>query len=169
MKLTWENENVLYDVFEKYKNHNSILKIKKHHGDVPGFDFKPNAASYVEKILKKLKINKATGYDHMTPKMIKMCSNELSVTSMELLNYVFQHRRFPDEVKNAEIAPIVKRKDNMKIESYRPISILAVFSKVFESIIAEQLMEHFKNIFNDIWCAYRKKYGCKCACTSKTY
>ncbi len=32
---------------------------------------------------------------------------------------------------------------------------------MFESIIAEQLIEHFKDIFNDMLCAYRKKYGCE--------
>ncbi len=49
----------------------------------------------------------------------------------------------------------------MDKENYRPISILAVFSKVFESIMAKQLMEHFTDIFNDMLCAYRKKYGCE--------
>ncbi len=45
----------------------------------------------------------------------------------------------------------------MNKENYRPISILAVFSKVFETIIAEQLMEYFKNMLNDMLCAYRNK------------
>ncbi len=39
-------------------------------------------------------------------------------------------------------------------DNYRPISILAVFSKVFETKIAEQLMEYFKSIFNEKLCAY---------------
>ncbi len=82
------------------KNHNSILKIKEHHGDVPSFDFKPVTAFHVEKMLKRLKINKPTGYDHMSPRMVKKtCSSELSVTLMELLNYAFKHKRFPDEIK----------------------------------------------------------------------
>ncbi len=57
----------------------------------------------------------------------------------------------------------------MNKENYRPISILAVFSKVFGSIIAEQLMEHFKDIFNDMWCAYRKKYGCEHVLVKRIY
>ncbi len=61
-------------------------------------------------MLKRLKINKATSYDHMPPKMVKLCSNELSVTLMELLNYAFKHKRFPDEMKNAEITLHLKRK-----------------------------------------------------------
>ncbi len=51
-------------------------------------------------------------------------------------------------------------------ENYRHISILTVFSKMFDSIIAEQLMEHFTDIFNDMLCAY--KYGCEHV-LSKTY
>ncbi len=47
----------------------------------------------------------------MPTKMVKMCSNELSVTLMELLNYAFKHKKFQDEMKNAEIAPIFKKKD----------------------------------------------------------
>ncbi len=62
---------------------------------------------------------------------------------------------------NAEITPIFKKKDDMDKENYRPIIILAVFSKVFEPIIAEQLMQHLKDMFNDMLCVYRKKYGCE--------
>ncbi len=62
-------------------------------------------------------------------------------------------------MKKAEISPIFKKKDDMIKGNYRPISILAVFSKVFETIIAEQLMEYFKSIFNEKLCAYRTKYG----------
>ncbi len=43
--------------------------------------------------------------------------------------------------------------------NYTPITILVIFSKVFETIIAEQLMEYIKSIFNEKLCAYRKKYG----------
>ncbi len=43
--------------------------------------------------------------------------------------------------------------------NYRHISILALYSKVFETIIAEQLIEYFKSIFNEKVCAFRKKYS----------
>ncbi len=41
--------------------------------------------------------------------------------------------------------------------NYRPVSILSgFFSKVFETIVAEQLRAYFENIFNNLLCAYRK-------------
>jgi hypothetical protein len=62
-------------------------------------------------------------------------------------------------MKKAEISPIFKKKDDMLKDNYRPISILSVFSKVFETIVADQLMAYYRTIFNDMLCAYRKKYG----------
>ncbi len=41
------------------------------------------------------------------------------------------------------------------------VSILVVLSKVFESIIADQLINYFNPIFNVMLCAYRKRYGCE--------
>ncbi len=36
--------------------------------------------AYVKNILHKLDMNKATGYDQIPPKMVKLCSIELSKT-----------------------------------------------------------------------------------------
>ncbi len=44
-------------------------------------------------------------------------------------------------------------------DNFRKISLLEIFSKVFETIVAEQLMEYFKDIFDPMLCGYRKKYG----------
>ncbi len=42
-----------------------------------------------------------------------------------------------------------------------PSVFYLVFLQVFEIIIAEQLMDFFSLIFNDIMCVYRKTYGCE--------
>ncbi len=52
-----------------------------------------------------------------------------------------------------------KKKDDMIKDKYRPISLLEIFSKVFETIVAEQLMEYFNDIFDPMLCVYRKKYS----------
>ncbi len=59
---------------------------------------------------------------------------------MELLNYAFKNKRFPDVMKHAEITPLFKKKKYINKQKDRPISIAAVYSHVSESIIAKQLM-----------------------------
>ncbi len=76
--------------------------------------------------------------------MVKICTEELSVTLTKLVNYAFRNNRFPDDMKRAEISPIFKKNDDMLKDNCRPISILSIFSKVFETIVADQLMEYFK-------------------------
>ena len=159
--IDMSEKDFLYNIVDRHKDHKSILAIKNNHKDLSIFDFKPVDATYVEKILDKLKINKATGYDQIPPKIVKMCSSELSVTLMELVNHAFKGKRFPHDMKKAEISPIFKKNDDMTKNNYRPVSILAVFAKVFETIITNQLTDYFKYIFNDMLCAYRKRYGCE--------
>ena len=59
----------------------------------------------------------------------------------------------------AKIIPIYKSEDRKKCENYRPISILPVISKVFESEIFSQLYEHL----SDRQCGFRPKYGTNAA------
>ncbi len=61
-------------------------------------------------------------------------------------------------MKKAEISPNFKKKDMIK-DNYRLVSLLEIFSKVFETTVAEQLMEYFKDIFDSMICAYRRKHG----------
>ncbi len=103
----------LYDTIEKYTNHNSIKTILEQHKCNETFEFKQVDIDYVYKLLCKLNIHKATGYANVSPKMVKICAEELSVTLTELVNYAFNKNRFPDDMKRAEISPIFKKNDDM--------------------------------------------------------
>jgi hypothetical protein len=151
----------LSSTFEKHCDHKSVKVILKNIKHGKSFNFKEVDSMYVKKLLCNLKVNKSTGYDNVPPKMVKICADELAIPITELLNSAFKNKQFPDDLKRAEISPIFKKDDDMMKEKYRPVSILSVFSKVFETIIANQLMEFFKDIFNDMLCAYRKKYSCE--------
>ena len=49
---------------------------------------------------------------------------------------------FPDRLKFSEVKPIYKKVDKTLITNYRPISLLPVFSKIFEKIIYKSLYHH---------------------------
>ncbi len=100
----------LINIIDRHKNHKSILAIKEHHKDVPGFDFKPVKVEHVENLLHKFDMIKATGYDQIPPKMVKLYSKELSETLTELVNNAFKQNIFPDDMSRAEVIPIFKKK-----------------------------------------------------------
>jgi len=49
---------------------------------------------------------------------------------------------FPDRLKFSEIKPMYKKGDKTLIANYRPISLLPVFSKIFEKVIYKRLCYH---------------------------
>ena len=49
-----------------------------------------------------------------------------------IINRSFEQGVFPDSLKTAQVTPDHKKEDTLTISNYRPISLLSVFSKVFE-------------------------------------
>ena len=125
------------------------------------FCFKNLSKDKVKKYLHQIKTKKATGYDNIPPKLAQMCSDELSTAFTGMINDCFVNNIFPDDMKRAEIVPLFKKCNDMEKNNYRPVSILTTFDKVFETVIAEQLIEHFNSLFCKMLCAYRKKHGCE--------
>ena len=89
-----------------------------------------------------------------------MCDEEMCLILSDIINKCFHDNIFPDDMKKAEICPLFKKADDMEKNNYRPVSILTTFDKIFETIIAKQLIEYFDSLFNKMLCAYRKKYAC---------
>lgn len=67
---------------------------------------------------------------------------------------------FPDILKYADVSPVYKKSDNLMKDNYRPISVLTSTSKIFESIMCDQMRVHFKTLLSIWLAAYRTKYSC---------
>ena len=63
---------------EKFKNHPSILRIKKTVKNVSCFSFNAVSCDHIVKNLSKLNVKKGAGYDRITPKVMKIAANTLS-------------------------------------------------------------------------------------------
>ena len=67
---------------------------------------------------------------------------------------------FPDATKFADVSPVDKGTDNKNIISnFRSVSVLSVFSKIFEAVIKNQLALYLENIFSPFLSAYRESYN----------
>ena len=68
---------------------------------------------------------------------------------------------FPDSLKKAQVTPLHKKNDPLSKTNYRPVSVLPVFSKIFEKVFETQLSDCFDTIFNPFLCAFRRGHGCQ--------
>ena len=83
-------------------------------------------------------------YRYFSPRVLKLVCNQISPLLTHLFNKCIHDGYFPDELKIAKIIPLYKNKGQINdICNYRPISMLSVFSKIFEKLIQKQLTDFF--------------------------
>ena len=102
--------------------------------------FRPVSPEEVGKLCRDLDPSKGPGFDSIAPAMIRHVSDQMSVPLSRLINACIQAGYFPDFWKVARVTPIFKAGDPTSFGNYRPISVLPVFSKIFERIIQERLV-----------------------------
>ena len=61
------------------------------------------------------------------------------------INLSIERGCFLEELKLAEVSPILKKKDDLDKENYRPVSVLPHVSKVFERIMYHQTNDYMKD------------------------
>ena len=155
-----EDGDHLVKLLHKHSEHPSVKAIKGLELENE-FDFKVVTRKHVKQTLKKINPHKATGCDQLPGKTIKACSEELTDVICSVVNDSICSHVVPDDLKKAEISPVYKKKNDMHKDNYRPVSILNVIAKVYETILADQLYAYFEQIFFRMLSAYRKKYGCE--------
>lgn len=99
--------------------------------------------------LKKLDIHKASGPDGIPGVFIKRCARVLALPLKLIFNRSLETGTFPTEWKKARVVPVYKKEDVANVANYRPISMLSIFGKVFESLVCPILVEHTKNLVSD--------------------
>ena len=95
-------------------------------------------------ILKSLYANKAHGHDDILIMMLKLYQKSILKPLKLIFENCLRTRLFPDQLKKANAVPIHKKGDKQLIENYRPVSLLSVCGKVFESLIFNSLFNYLK-------------------------
>ena len=65
----------------------------------------------------------------------------------------------PDSLKLANITPVHKKDETTDKENYRPVSVLPLFSKIFEKVIYDQLSQYLEKYLNSLLCGFRKAHS----------
>ena len=85
--------------------------------------------------------NSSPGWDGIPSRLAKRVLNSYIKPLTLLINKSFRDGIFPDELKLAKVIPIYKSGSTMKLCNYRPISVLNIFSKIFERLMYNKLIQ----------------------------
>ena len=145
---------------EKHKDHPSVKKISERH-TASDFSFTQIPPAETEKILNKMDTKKATGYDSVSSKVLKIAAPVISIPLTAVINKCVTTAKFPSDCKKAEVGPIHKKESLLNKKNYRPVSVLTGVSKVIEKCINSQLSSFCEKVLSPHISAYRKGYSCQ--------
>jgi len=109
--------------------------------------------------LKTFNPRKATGFDNIPGKLLRLAHQQLSQPLASVINASILQNVFPDEMKCAEVSPIFKKNDKLDKKNFRPVSILTGISKIFEYVMNDQMIGYFQAMFHKLLSAFRKGYS----------
>ena len=123
-----------------------ILKPLKHFEDYMAkinlnktFFLTPTTPEELFDIILGFNIKKSLGPNSIPVKIAKsFFSNKLC----DIINLSFQTCIFPDLCKLAKVIPIVKKENPLLVDNYRPISLLPIYSKIFEKVIYKRMYDY---------------------------
>ena len=136
------------------------MRIKEQMNDInTEFEFQQATEAEIVSYLTSFNPKKPPGYDKIPPNLVRLSSDVLSRPLTMIINSEIGTLIFPEYEKIASVTPVYKSGDKLRKENYRPISVLNLFSKVFERFLYHQLNAHFENILSQFLSAYRKHFS----------
>ena len=139
-----------------------IVKIKQNvnaQTNLASFSFPQATKDEINCILKNINPKKSTGPDKIPPKLVKIAADILDSPLSEIINDSLRKNSFPEEAKVANVPPIFKKDSRTQKANYRPVSILNVFSKIFERWINDKMEPYINETLSIFISAYRKHYS----------
>ena len=138
-------EQMIMRALDKYKAHKSICIIKEHFtSDDNNFQFSNVNPTEVMSQIELLDKSKSSSGSIPTSKL-KDTKEIVCLYLTDCINSSIFDCNFPDELKKANVSPILKELDSTLNSNFRPISVLTSTSKIYERILEELMSRYFKD------------------------
>ena len=100
----------------------------------------------------------SAGYDGVPPKLIRKVIHEIKAPLLFIFNLSLSVGTFPNGLKQSRVTPLYKSESKSQPNNYRPISVLSIFSKIFEKLVTTRLELFFEenNIINSVQFGFQK-------------
>lgn len=107
-----------------------------------GMFLRPVVEADVRRIIHtKIRQASSPGPDEVPGFIIRIAAEYIVTALTDLINNSFCSGRFPSRLKAATVVPIHKKGTQANPANYRPVSMLSVFSKIYEYLMLERLLE----------------------------
>lgn len=103
----------------------------------------------------------SAGYDGILTSIFRNSYHSCINPLIHIINKSLTQGIFPHQLKKASVTPIFKSKDPSLFSNYRPISVLPVFSKIFEKVIYNRFLSFLNenNILYKLQFGFRNSYN----------
>ena len=128
------------------------------HKEGDSFVLRKVTSKEVERQIKNIRTDCATGPDLIPSKYIKLVTEYIAPPLTNIINECIDQNIFPKAWKISRISPVPKVDNPSEYDDYRPIAIPPVLSKVYQRLVLSQMMEYIDrhSIFHERISGYRK-------------
>ena len=122
----------------------------------------------VYKIISDLDGKKSSDIYNISPDVVKLNAQIISQILTIIFNISIKEGCFPTAMKSAKINPIHKGDSVLLVGNYRPISLLPIFSKIFERLIYNRIVAFIteNKILSELQFGFQKNKSTEQAVTS---
>ena len=123
---------------DKYSIENNIIKRVEQRSV-----FFPTSPSELSNIFRSLRNKKSAGHDGLNGEIDKISLPVICEYLCNVFDTCFEKGYFPLPFKKAKMIPLNKEGNKNDPANYIPISLLTLFSKIFEILINKRIMSFF--------------------------
>ena len=100
-------------------------------------------------IIRAFDVSKVHGWNDVSVRMVKICDEFLIKPLFNIYQFSLEAGNFPSNWKGGNIVRVHKKGNKDLINNYRPVSLLPIFSKIYEKYIYDTLYNYFEG--NDLF------------------